>query len=535
MADQLGMKGYMKGALLLTIAALMVKALSAIYRVPFQNLVGDQGFYIYQQVYPFIAFFIVWTTGGFSVAISKMLADAESDHQSGEMKSFISRTIFQYLTVLSLLFFCGLFFGAEFLAKQMGDPQLAQLLRTGSFVTLFMPILAVLKGNFQSRGIMSPIAYGQIFEQLIRVSIILIGSFIVMHTSESLYGAGNAAVLGTVIGEIAGIILLLYYSKKMNLFQRTISFNYSKWPILKEVTVLSLSISMSSLLLLCFQLIDSFTVFSGLIDNGFNVMRAMEEKGIYDRGQPLVQLGIIIASSLCLAIVPLVAYQSKRQGGRGTTPFIQLTYRTTLILGVAAALGLMIVMPYVNQMLFETDSLSKVLMVYVMQIIPLSIILTFTAILQGMNKLKIPFFLLVGALMIKLLGNHLFIPKWSVLGAAIASNIGLFLCAGLLMIYLKKITNIQLAKGSFYIKLCISSGSMVVVVAVLNHLIKFLPLFPLGRLGAVIVGGSLIVVGAFVYLTIVAKLRMLAEKEWFLIPFGKRMAAYQLILNRKNK
>ena len=50
---------------LLTVAALLVKILSAIYRVPFQNLVGDEGFYIYQQVYPFIAVFV----GGLMAAI----------------------------------------------------------------------------------------------------------------------------------------------------------------------------------------------------------------------------------------------------------------------------------------------------------------------------------------------------------------------------------------------------------------------------------------------------------------------------------
>lgn len=77
MSKSFGMKGYMKGALLLTLSALIVKALSAVYRVPFQNLVGDQGFYVYQQVYPFISLFVVWTSGGFAVAISKMLADAD--------------------------------------------------------------------------------------------------------------------------------------------------------------------------------------------------------------------------------------------------------------------------------------------------------------------------------------------------------------------------------------------------------------------------------------------------------------------------
>ena len=43
MSQPFGMKTYMRGAALLTVAALLVKILSAIYRVPFQNLVGDEG------------------------------------------------------------------------------------------------------------------------------------------------------------------------------------------------------------------------------------------------------------------------------------------------------------------------------------------------------------------------------------------------------------------------------------------------------------------------------------------------------------
>ena len=533
MADNFGMKEYMKGALLLTVAALIVKVLSAVYRVPFQNLVGDQGFYIYQQVYPFITLFVVWTSGGFAVAISKMLADAQMMADAEERRKIITRTIFQYLSVLSVLFFCILFFGADFLSQIMGDAQLAPLLRTGSFVTLFMPILALMKGSFQSKGDMTPIAYAQVIEQLVRVGIILIGATFIMTTSRSLYAAGNAAVFGTVIGEIAGVILLLYFSKKIKFIPGKLKTNVRKIPIIKEVTILSLSVSMSSLLLLCFQLIDSFTVYSLLLDNGIAEIDAMKMKGIYDRGQPLVQLGVIIASSLSLAIVPLVAYQSKKQGGRGATPFIQLTYRVSLLLGVAASIGLIIVMPYVNEMLFETNSLSTVLMIYVLQIIPLSIILTFTAILQGMNKLKIPAIILLSAIALKLIGNQLFIPKFDVLGATLASNFGLFICAGSLMIYLKQLLKVKLAKRDFYIKLGIASGSMILSLIVFDRILHIALGSFSGRIGAAIIGGCLIVIGALVYLTIVAKSRLLLEKEWFLVPFGRRMAAFQLLLNKK--
>jgi O-antigen/teichoic acid export membrane protein len=528
------MKGYLKGALLLTISAIAVKVLSAVYRVPFQNLVGDEGFYIYQQVYPFISFFVVWTSGGFSVAISKMLADANLSANPRLKRDIITQTVFLYLVGLALFFFSILYFGAEVLSGIMGDEKLAPLMRTGAFITLFMPFLAILKGSFQSQGMMTPVAKAQVFEQFIRVAVILIGALIIMSTSKSLYLAGNMAVLGTVIGEIAGLCLLIYSAKKVFPFPKSKDTRERKWPIIKEVTLLSISVSMSSLLLLCFQLIDSFTVYSLMVEGGMNEQLAKETKGIYDRGQPLVQLGIVIASSLSVAVVPLVAIQSKKKSGRGAKPFIQLTYRASLLFGVASAIGLIIVMPYVNEMLFETNLLQYVLSVCVLQIIPLSVILTFTAILQGMGKLKVPFLILLGAICLKFIGNSVLVPRVDVMGSAIASTGVLLLTACLFILYLKKVTSVQLAQFGYYIKLAVASVCMTASVIGFDIVLQRAgDLFGSSRLEAAVIGSILIAIGAFVFLTVVAKSKILSEKEWFLVPFGRKMAAYQLMLNKK--
>ncbi|MET4562253.1 O-antigen/teichoic acid export membrane protein [Lysinibacillus parviboronicapiens] len=538
MSERFGMKSYMKGAALLTIAALIVKVLSAIYRVPFQNLVGDEGFYIYQQVYPVISIFVVWTSSGFAVAISKMLADNDciADPIERNLKrSGIMRIVFRYLTLLSFLFFSVLFVGADMLANLMGDTKLAPLLRTGSFIVLVMPALAVLKGGFQSRGIMEPIAYAQVLEQTVRVCAILTGTYIVMTTTKSLYGAGQMAITGTVIGEFFGFILLAYiFTKRFGSFKGRQRQQLASLPILKEVTLLSLSVSMSSLLLLGYQLVDSFTIYSLLIDNGVDQTLAKETKGIYDRGQPLVQLGIVIASSLSLAIVPLVAHMSKKQEGRSAIPFIQLTYRSSVLFGWAASLGLILVMPYINTMLFKTDALSDVLMLYVLQIVPLSIILTFTAILQGYGKLKKPALLLFIGFIIKILLNVLTVGSIGVLGAAIANNVGLLFSALALAFYLKKMTGIKLVPANFYKKVSVASLSMTVVVVLwLQFVPTLLSSFLSARFVAMVAGLSAVCLGAFVMITVIAKLRVLAEKEWYLLPFGRRMAVYQLWLNRK--
>ncbi|WP_341301145.1 polysaccharide biosynthesis protein [Lysinibacillus sp. FSL H8-0500] len=539
MAQRFGMKSYMKGAALLTIAALIVKVLSAIYRVPFQNLVGDEGFYIYQQVYPVISIFVVWTSSGFAVAVSKMLADNDSLSNAQEReqrRSAIMRTVFYYLTVLSLLFFVVLFGGAEKIAQWMGDAQLAPLIRTGSFVVWVMPALAILKGGFQSRGMMEPIAYAQVLEQMIRITVILAGTFIIMATTNSLYSAGKMAITGTVIGEVAAFLLLIYlFYRRFGLFQAKQQRQLvTSLPIIKEVTLLSISVSMSGLLLLGYQLVDSFTIYSLLIENGMAPTMAKETKGIYDRGQPLVQLGIVIASSLSLAIVPLVAHLSKKQEGRSAVPFIQLTYKASILFGWAASLGLMLIMPYLNEMLFKTNALSAVLTIYVFQIVPLSIILTFTAILQGYGKLKKPALFLLLGFIIKIVLNLWMIGWLGVLGAAIANDIGLLLTASMLIIYLKRLTSIQLASVSFYKKVGIASLSMAIAVLLwLQFTPALLSYYLSSRVTAIIASFTAVCLGAFVLLTMVAKKRVLAEKEWYLLPFGRRMAVYQLWLNSK--
>ncbi len=60
-------KKTMKGALILSIASLIAKILSAVYRIPFENIVGNTGFYVYQQVYPIYGIGVAFALTGFPV------------------------------------------------------------------------------------------------------------------------------------------------------------------------------------------------------------------------------------------------------------------------------------------------------------------------------------------------------------------------------------------------------------------------------------------------------------------------------------
>lgn len=537
MNNQWTMKKFMRGAVLLTIAALLVKALSAIYRVPFQNIVGDQGFYIYQQVYPFIGVLTVWTSYGFAVAISKLLADSQTSEDVGQRKTIMS-VAFIYVSLISICSFFVLFLGADTLASWMGDRNLAQLLKTGSFVVLLMPFLALLKGSFQSKGHMEPIAYGQVVEQTVRVIVILVGTYLVMKNGASLYTAGSTALFGAFVGEIAGIVLLIVYlktKKPTSYFKGRMIVTPIK-PILKDLTIISLSVSMSSLILLFFQLVDSFTVFRLLTENGLSRILAMETKGIYDRGLPLVQMGILIASTLSLSIVPLIAHTTHKISGRNAVPYAQLTFKIAFLFGVAASLGLILVLPAVNEMLFETRDLSPTLMIFCAQIFWLSLLLTMTSILQGLGKVIMPAIILAIGLCLKIVSNFILLPTYGIMGAAIAGNIGFgFITLGLYL-YLRSIWTIRYASLRFYGHVLMGSLLMVVTVTGWTLLADgwLFDAFP-NRIAAMFTAIISVLLGAGIFLIYIAKSRIIAEKEWFLLPMGRRMAMMQLRFHNRNR
>lgn len=60
---------------------------------------------------------------------------------------------------------------------------------------------------------------------------------------------------------------------------------------------------------------------------------AKEWKGVYDRGQPLLQLGTVVANSFALALVPVISgfVQSKSQ--------LELLNKIKLALRVSATIG----------------------------------------------------------------------------------------------------------------------------------------------------------------------------------------------------
>ncbi|WP_262481871.1 polysaccharide biosynthesis protein [Bacillus sp. CH30_1T] len=529
---------FLKGAMVLTVAALVTKILSAVYRVPFQNIVGDIGFYIYQQVYPFYGIAIALSTYGFPVIISKLVAE-KIENKDVEGAKNVVVTSFMFLCIVGLSWFLIVYFGAGVIAGWMGDPLLKPLIQVISLSFLLLAPLSVLRGYYQGKEDMVPTAVSQVTEQTIRVATILVFSTILVSQGYSLYIAGNGALFGSITGGLGGLLVLLFIvtARRERLFSRkSLRLSPDYLHIWSRLLMNGTAICVSAMLLVLLQFVDSLNVYSLLATSGMDKELGKTWKGIYDRGQPFVQLGTVVATSISLTIVPLVtsAYLKKKENL--IREYSQLSLKISITIGFAATLGIINIMVPTNTMLFENALGSKVIAVFCLSIFFSCLILTFAGIFQGIGKIYYPAFCILIGILLKYIGNAYLIPVMGIMGASIATVVSLAVITCMMILKLRRLFPIRFFPLSFYKTLLLSGAAMTIVLQVFLQIYdtlldKGMPERELSVLFSL--GGACI--GAIIFLIVFLRGNVLSREEMGFLPFGSKWVRLMNIMQPMNK
>jgi O-antigen/teichoic acid export membrane protein len=517
---------WFKGAIILTVGALITKILSAVYRIPFQNIVGDVGFYIYQQVYPFFGLALVISTYGFPVMISKRYIELSEGQQPGRASLFVIQSFF-ILLVLGFLSFLSLFYGADWLATQMDDPNLAQILQVIALVFLIFPVVSVLRGYFQGIGNMVPTAVSQVAEQLIRVLTILICAIVFTNKGFSLYIVGSGAAFGSITGGLMAILILIIFflsHKKVSWSKPLPSFFSGMGSVAKLVLIQGFAVCISGMVLIFLQLADSLNMLSLLVQADIDIEAAKELKGIYDRGQPLIQLGTIVATSMSLSLVPIISSARIKATQDGLHEKITFALRISFIIGLAATIGLLAIILPTNMMLYENHAGTSVLAWLTPIIFGGSVILTLIAILQGLGVMYFPAGVILVIFLAKYGMNHLLIPDIGAVGAAIASNASMALGCVLLWWKLRRIVKGPFISPPFIIKLSLALAIMYIALSFIQAITNQLyPFVSSERLVAFIQATGGAVLGGLLFLTVILRMGLVRLEDLILLPFGSKL------------
>ena len=211
---------FVEGTIIATVAIIIVKLLGMLYIIPFYATVGSRGSALYGYAYNIYNIFLEISAAGLPIAMSKIINEYNTlGLNEAKVRAFKMGK--KLITYISLFCFVLLFvFAREIGMLILGDlsggntiEDVAFVVRCVSFAVLVIPFLSISKGYLQGHKYIGPTSASLIIEQLVRIAIIIIGSFLAFKVFDlGLTNAVGVAVFGAFVG---GAIAYLYILRKM--------------------------------------------------------------------------------------------------------------------------------------------------------------------------------------------------------------------------------------------------------------------------------------------------------------------------------
>lgn len=278
------------------------------------------------------------------------------------------------------------------------------------------------------------------------------------------------------------------------------------------------------MLLILLQLADSLTIYSELITAGIRGDEAKVLKGIYDRGQPLIQLGTVISTSMALTLVPFITGEMLKKEKGLLIEKVRFSLVVSLFFGFGASIGLFSMINKVNSMLFQNEQGSHVLAILCFVILLNAMIVTYTSVLQGLGATFYPAVIVLLGFIFKYAVNGPFVAAYGTSGAAYATNLSLVLILVFLAVRLFRLLKLPLIDKKQVTVILLAAFCMYLTVKGYIYLTDKYTLKEGSRLLSAFQSLSGVVLGGFVYVFLVLKGNVFKEKDLLTLPFGSKLS-----------
>lgn len=508
-----------EGTAILSISSLVAKILSAVYRVPFQNLVGNVGFYTYQQVYPLYGLAVTISLTGMPVFISQVVAK----YDDFEDQRAVARRLLLPLWLVGLAMAALLWLLAPQLGQLMGDRPLGLVIRGVAPVFFLAPVIAAARGFRQGRLELMPTAISQLGEQTVRVALVIVVAWLAVNNHWNAYVMGHYAMLASVAGSVTAVVILLPTVKTLlqpGKAQRAPQIH--AWRALWTGGGL---LCLLAGLMVLLQLVDAFTVKKALVNAGLSPLAARSLKGVFDRAQPLVQLGLVIANSFIALLMPGLSRAQREQSDRQYWRLYDMMVHYCLVISFLAAGGLVALMPQINELLFKSRAGSMALALEMVAIVLAALINCFASVMQTQGRLKALAGAIFAGLFVKAAVNSWLVTQLKIAGAAVGTILALLVMVVVCYAGMPKRRQ-NAGRFSFAAKLILVTAIMMTIARVTALGLE--ALVGTSRVSEILVVAVAVIVGVAVALGLLVVTHLLTAEELTLVPGGS-------LLNRWGK
>lgn len=198
---------FIKSTLILVLGGFLTKILGMIIKVFTTRIVGTEGIGLYMLITPTFNLFITLAQLGFPIAISKLVSEDKNNN-----RKIIFSTIFVSIIFNTLLIFI-IFLIAPFMSNILLKNSNTYLpIVCIGFTLPFIGISSIARGYFFGKQKMVPHVVSNVFEQIVRLIIIIFITPILLKRGINFAVAG--LVIYNVVSELLSILILYFYLPK---------------------------------------------------------------------------------------------------------------------------------------------------------------------------------------------------------------------------------------------------------------------------------------------------------------------------------
>ncbi|MGI6254073.1 MAG: oligosaccharide flippase family protein [Acutalibacter sp.] len=425
----------MKGAAILSASTLIVKLLGLLFSIPLANFISAEGMSHFYIAYNIFGLFLMLSTAGLPVAVSRMVGTATSQGRRREADRVFS--------VAFWLFFClGLtgclvmFFGANQIAVWYGSPEANFAIMALAPTLFFISIESSLRGYFQGRSNMVPTATSQIIEAVTKVIIgVGLAFYIIQNFTQD---ADRWAAVGAIVGVSVSAALGAMYLLGFKFFQGRRD-RLQRWgdeppltthqQMLINLVRFAVPITIGSCFLSLLDTVDGAILMQRLQEGaGFTQDMADWWNGTIGHARKFFDLPgafvVPISTSLLPILSGAIAAKDKRQVDRISSTAL----RVTLLIGVPSSVGMAIFsQPICQLLLFNQPEVAQeaapLLTMLSVAIVFSGLLFTTNAILQSFGRATRPVVDMAVGGIIKIVLSYVLIgiPEVAAMGSAIST------------------------------------------------------------------------------------------------------------------
>jgi len=568
-------QNFLQSALILSVAAIIVKVIGAVYKIPLMNIIGGEGFGYYNTAYMIFTPLYTIATAGIPVAVARMVSECVTLGRYRDVRRIfqISMTCFIVTGSVGSLI---MLFGSRFLAGTVcGNPGAFLAVMVLSPAVFFLCMTSAYRGYYQGLRNMYPTAVSQVIEAVIKVVVGLALTILVTNLGISEYSetgkflgidlglptegiseasaiapvSAAAAIAGVMISTMVGMLyLMVHYHLRGDGITQPELYDApeatSKKKLLRTLVTISVPVCLATLSTNITNLIDlvslmnrmeyairldHFTVtemYAGLLPEGLELDGIPNYLyGVYS-GMPVTLFNLVptIAMTFGTAALPNVAAAWTSHNRHRIKKSIDTVLRLTTLIAVPAGIGLSVMSHEVLSLLYPMRMNEVEIAAPLLRVMGITVIFVCTcaschSILQGIGKERLPLIFMLTGAAVKLVVNYIFvaIPSLNIQAAPYGSLVCYIIIMIIDIIAINHYAQIRINLYATFI-LPVGCGILCGIGAKVSYyLFDILLSERLATVGAI--GVAVLIYGFAILLT-----RGITKKDFLMIPKGEKIA-----------